>query len=175
MRMLRVTIFTLSIIGVSGCLSSSSNLNEKARIRQTVNSVGTYADQRQWNKLKKVFADKVLLDYRSMTGQKASMLTPNQIIASWKFLEGFDKTHHFMSNHKIKISVNKATVFSYVYAVHYIKNHKPWIVYGSYNHELVKKNGHKYKKIATQLRWMAIFLHPQGDLNPCCRNENPVS
>ncbi|HEY1201656.1 MAG TPA: hypothetical protein VGE79_11770, partial [Niastella sp.] len=41
------------------------------------------ADERNWEKCRSVFNKDVLLDYSSMTGSAATLLSSEQIIAAW--------------------------------------------------------------------------------------------
>lgn len=96
-------------------------------------------DQNQWDKLENYFANEVLLDYSSM-GNPISKLTPNQITNAWKtILPGFTHTHHQIGNIQEVIQNDKAEVFAYGTATHYLEdeNGSIWIVVGTYNFELI--------------------------------------
>jgi hypothetical protein len=97
-------------------------------------------DENHWNKIEKCFSNSVLLDYSSM-GNPVSMLTPKQITDVWKsILPGFAHTHHQIGNIQEEVSENKAHVFAYGIASHYLEdeNGNVWTVVGTYNFELVK-------------------------------------
>src|SRR6185437_13846197 len=52
-------------------------------------------DNRAWDTIQNIFAEKVLLDYSSMGGGEPASLSAGQIVDAWKqLLPGFDATHH---------------------------------------------------------------------------------
>lgn len=114
---------------------------DKKEITKQVSAIGNAVDKRDWEALRKIFKNPFNLDYSSFGGGKAGLKKIDDVIKAWKFLEGFDSTFHDIPDYKVTIIGNTAHVFSKVKATHKIKGHKPWIVYGSYNHKLVKENG----------------------------------
>lgn len=98
------------------------------------------ADERDWTRVKKAMAEKVLLDYSSMTGGEPALLSPDDIIKAWaNFLPGFDKTKHNLSNFKISTSGNLTTVTFDGKADHFIKD-VAWTVEGYYYAEAQNDN-----------------------------------
>lgn len=78
----------------------------------------------------------VMLDYSSMTGSPASLLTPEQITSAWAaFLPGFNRTNHKLSDFKVQVSNGIATV-TYLGAADHFYNAKVWTVEGSYTTQL---------------------------------------
>ncbi|ANQ49462.1 nuclear transport factor 2 family protein [Flammeovirga sp. MY04] len=112
-------------------------------ILETIHQLFISTDAREWEKLEKIFADKVVLDYSSMNGNPAVTLSPSQIIEGWKtILPGFTHTHHQIGNGMTKDLGDKAEVFCYGTATHYLESEEGnvWTVVGSYNFELEKEN-----------------------------------
>jgi hypothetical protein len=112
-------------------------------IIQTVNNVFIFTDTHHWEGLQKeVFAKEVLLDYSSFVGGEPSALPSKQIVEGWKgFLPLFKSTHHQVGNYGVNINGNKASVFCYGTASHYLpnpSNQNLWWVVGSYDFELEK-------------------------------------
>jgi hypothetical protein len=109
-------------------------------ITETVNDLFISVDNKDWENVKSIFSDKVLLDYTSMTGGQPAILTSSQIIDSWKsILPGFDKTHHQLGNYVFKKDSDLVKVFCYGTATHYLaneSNNNIWTVVGSYDLEL---------------------------------------
>lgn len=106
-------------------------------IIQSVSSLFEGADERNWQKVKGVMGETVLLDYSSMNGNAASLLTPIEIVASWAaFLPGFDKTHHQLFDFKVAGNDKTATVHFSGKATHWIEN-DCWVVEGTYDVELL--------------------------------------
>lgn len=110
------------------------------QIISTVNNLFISVDNRDWDKVKAIFSDTVLLDYTSMAPGMPANLSSSQIIDSWKaVLPGFDKTHHQLGNHLVEMDPFFAKVFCYGTATHYLSNESKsniWTVVGSYDLEL---------------------------------------
>lgn len=93
------------------------------QIIATVNDLFISVDNGDWEKVKFIFADAVLLDYASMAGGEPANLSSIQIIDSWKgILPGFDKTHHQLGNYLVEMSEHAAKVFCYGTATHFLSN-----------------------------------------------------
>ena len=66
-------------------------LQDSLEIINIINNIGIFVDNLDWNSLKSLFNDEILLDYTSMIGGEPANMTPEQIIESWKeLLPGFD-------------------------------------------------------------------------------------
>ena len=99
------------------------------KIINVISNIFVGADERDWNKVKASFANDVLLDYYSMNGNPASVLTSNDIINAWRgFLPGFDITNHHITNFGIKQSGGIAKVHFSGKADHFI-DCQSWTVY----------------------------------------------
>ena len=112
-------------------------------IQEKINTLFIATDQKDWNMVEKCFSQKVLLDYSSMTGQPAAEVSPVQIIEAWKsILPGFEHTQHQLGNFIIKEDREKAIVFCYGTATHFIENEGEniWTVVGTYDFELEKEH-----------------------------------
>jgi len=108
-------------------------------INQVVTQMFVATDQRQWDQVASTFASQVVLDYSSFTQQPAATLTPQQITTAWKgVLPGFESTHHQLGNFLTKVEGNKAHIFCYGTATHYLKDEQGnlWTVVGSYDFDL---------------------------------------
>ena len=134
-----------------------------AKIEKTIKKLFIYTDSHQWDKLKKIFADKVLLDYSSFTGKPAAKLSPDQIIANWSgFLPKFKHTHHQLGNILAKRKNDVGELFCYGTASHYLPNksgNHVWTVVGTYKFHL-KRIQKKWK--VTQM--VFNFKYQQGNL-----------
>ena len=103
-----------------------------------------YTDEREWDKLKDVFAETFILDYESMNGKPPKKMTPNELVESWRgLLPGFEFTHHQLGNIITEIKKNKAHVLCYGTATHYIQDYEEpvWNVVGTYDLEIIEENG----------------------------------
>ena len=87
-------LFTLVILFLSPL--NAQDMNDP---KNTVFTLFKATDDHQWNIAENTFADKVELDYSSMNGNPAVVLSPLEIITSWKgILPGFESTHHQLGN-----------------------------------------------------------------------------
>src|SRR5258708_32766491 len=113
---------------------------EGHKIIQAVTDLFKGADERDWQKVRNVMADNVLLDYTSMTGVEPGMVTPVQITDAWaSFLPGFDKTDHQLSEFRVKLHGNEADVYYIGKADHFIGD-EVWTISGTYQTQLETQN-----------------------------------
>ncbi len=129
----------ITLITLSSCISKAQEMN--TIVNTTVTKLFVATDQRNWQEVETIFADKVNLDYSSMNGNPAVTLTPNQITTAWEgVLPGFESTHHQIGNFITKVDGNYAKVFCYGTATHYLTDEggNLWTVVGSYDFDLKK-------------------------------------
>lgn len=106
------------------------------KIINVITNIFEGADERDWKKVKASFAGEVLLDYYSMNGSPANVVSSNKIIAAWKgFLPGFDITHHYVTGFHVQESDGIAKAHFYGKADHFIDG-ESWTVEGTYDLEL---------------------------------------
>ncbi|TGK26887.1 hypothetical protein EHO98_00075 [Leptospira stimsonii] len=115
---------------------------ERLQIQSAVETVFKSADQRDWEKLKSVFAEKIYLDYTSLAGGQPAEISANEVVDSWKnFLPGFYSTHHQVGNFQIEKKGNEANVKFSGIALHYLPvetGGSEWVVTGTYEFKLRK-------------------------------------
>ncbi len=129
------------LIGSIILFSINLNAQEMELINRTITELFVATDTRDWQKVEQIFADQVVLDYSSMNGNPAVELSPSQITGAWKgILPGFESTHHQIGNFITKVDENKASVFVYGTATHYLSDDQGsvWTVVGSYDFDLIK-------------------------------------
>ncbi len=129
------------IIGLFGLFTMNLSGQEMNNIQGIVESLFIATDQKDWNRVEQCFSPEVVLDYSSMTGQPPAVITPQQIVQSWKsILPGFEHTHHQLGNFMIEDKGETATVFCYGTASHYLENQNEniWMVIGTYDFELMR-------------------------------------
>jgi len=128
-------VLLLSIIAIT------INAQAMEPIYKTVTSLFVASDNHEWQHLEAIFADEVELDYSSMNGHAAVLLSPKQITESWKsILPGFSHTHHQIGNFITEVNGNKAKASCYGTASHYLEDEggNVWTVVGTYDFELIK-------------------------------------
>ncbi|MCB9296178.1 MAG: nuclear transport factor 2 family protein [Lewinellaceae bacterium] len=121
-------------------------------------------DQRDWLQVKNCFAPQVELDYSSMTGQPAAVLSPTEIIQSWKgILPGFEHTHHQLGNFITAADERSAHVFCYGTATHFLPDEggNLWTVVGSYDFGLSKDEAGNWKVAKMKFN----FKYQDGNTN----------
>lgn len=98
-------------------------------------------DQKDWETVLNVFDRQVDLDYSSMSGQPEAVLKAEDIVSAWKsLLPGFTQTHHQIGNVMVSGDDTHASVFAYGTATHFIEGEGVWVVVGSYDFDLIKRN-----------------------------------
>ena len=113
-------------------------------VEPTITQLFTATDARNWEEVAQSFAPKVQLDYSSMNGQPASILSPQEIMSAWQgLLPGFDHTHHQLGNFLVTENGDQAQATCYGTASHYLENEGEnlWTVVGTYDFDLVKLEG----------------------------------
>ena len=120
----------------------SMNSTDRDQVIAAVNGIAMAADKHDWKTCRQYFTDIPFIDYSSLSGQAGATIKADELVKNWEgFLPKFRLTQHFITNHQIGISGDRATCFSYVHAIHYLPYSQGgdlWSVYGTYNHELVK-------------------------------------
>ncbi len=123
---------------------NAQQMEEKDQIQEVVTRLFVETDKGNWNQVEEVFHSEVKLDYSSMNGNPAAVLSPTEITGAWKtVLPGFAHTHHQIGNFITKVDEETAHTFCYGTATHYLEDEKGnlWTVVGSYDFDLKKVNG----------------------------------
>jgi hypothetical protein len=109
-------------------------------IKKSVLDIFEGADERNWTRVRDAMAEKVLLDYTSMTGGQPALLSPDDITNAWAdFLPGFDKTHHKLTNFKID-KKDGLTIATFDGKANHFIDGKVWTVEGDYFVEIQEDN-----------------------------------
>lgn len=141
-------------------------------IIETVNRLFVAVDSREWNTVKSIFSETVILDYSSMSGGEPAELSADTIIQAWKaLLPGFDQTHHQLGNYLININPTTAEVFCYGTATHYLSNESKnnlWTVVGTY--DLILKKAENDWKIC-QMKFNLRYIDGNNDLPVMAKNK----
>ncbi|MDN5217278.1 nuclear transport factor 2 family protein [Fulvivirgaceae bacterium BMA12] len=129
------------LTGIIALFSFTLNAQNMKNPNDVVTKLFISTDQRNWSEVEKCFAEEVVLDYSSMTGNPAGTLTPSEIVSAWKgILPGFEHTHHQVGNFVTSQNGDKAQVFCYGTATHFLEDEagNVWTVVGSYDFELAQ-------------------------------------
>lgn len=111
-------------------------------IIDTCTRMAWYADRREWRKLTEVFADKVTLDYTSLTGGEPVTLAPAQIVEGWEgALGSYAATQHLLGNHLASVDGDTAVCTASFQATHRKPDDTLWTLGGTYRFDLVRAAG----------------------------------
>ncbi|THB75531.1 MAG: nuclear transport factor 2 family protein [Desulfobacteraceae bacterium] len=140
------------------------NLMEKQAVKETITLLFISTDNRDWHKVKDLFAPEVRFDMTSLAGGEPVTLKPGDIVDAWdKGLKPIKAIHHQAGNFLITFDDGGATAFCYGIASHYLPNktHMNTRTFvGSYDFHLVRING-KWK--IDQFKFNLKYL--DGNLN----------
>jgi len=168
-----ILLIGVFIIAFSSCVSNADQtvnaqlqqLIEKERVKETVNRLFINTDNRDWPKVKSLFASQVLFDMTSMTGGESSTLTSQEIVDGWdKGLKALKSIHHQAGNYIINMDPEGAEVFCYGIALHYLPNktqQNTRTFVGSYNFHL-KKEGDLW--LIDQFKYNLKYIDGNPDL-----------
>lgn len=107
-----------------------------AAVINQVKQLFASTDERNWEKVRAVMSDHVLLDYSSMTAQPVQSLAADEIIASWAaFLPGFERTRHVLTDFNVRIAAGEALV-TYRGCADHLLDTAVWTVEGTYSTKL---------------------------------------
>ncbi|NUS74108.1 MAG: nuclear transport factor 2 family protein [Corynebacteriales bacterium] len=117
-----------------------------------------HADQREWDKLTRVFADKVELDYTSLNGGEPVTLTPDQIATGWSSVLGtFDATQHLTGNHLVTLDGDQAVCtasFQATHRLHSTVGSGLWTLGGTYHFDLIRTDaGWRISRVVMKATW----------------------
>ena len=114
---------------------------DEAAVKTIVESVAVFADRGAFEALERLYADEVLVDYSSLSGEPAKLTSPGALMTEWaSVLPGFDRTYHDLSNVAAEIDGDTARASASVAASHWIGD-AYWRVNGRYAYELARSDG----------------------------------
>ncbi|MEM7676261.1 MAG: nuclear transport factor 2 family protein [Myxococcota bacterium] len=123
-------------LATTAVLPAQATPADEAAVKTIVESVVVLADTRNFDALEKLYADEVMVDYSSLSGQPAELKSPPALMNEWAAtLPGFDRTRHALSDVEARVSGETATARANVVAGHWIDG-AYWEVTGHYDYEL---------------------------------------
>ncbi|WP_037647267.1 nuclear transport factor 2 family protein [Streptomyces flavidovirens] len=124
-------------------------VEDRLAVIETCTRMAFHADQREWERLAGVFAEKVTLDYTSLAAGEPAELTPAEIVAAWtNALGGYDATQHLITNHLVDIDGDTAVCTAAFQATHRLAtpHGSPlWTLGGTYRFGLVRTAGRGWR------------------------------
>ncbi|MFE9555474.1 nuclear transport factor 2 family protein [Streptomyces sp. NPDC006692] len=117
----------------------------RIEVAETCTRMAVHADRREWELLRGLFADEVVLDYTSLNGGEPVRLTPHEIVDAWSAtLGGYDATQHLIANHLVQITGDRAVCTASFQATHRLAGPHAsplWTLGGDYRWELARTAG----------------------------------
>jgi hypothetical protein len=103
-------------------------------------------DAKDWAGVRREFADRIDIDYRSLFGEPAAQVGRDEHVAGWQaFASAFDATQHITGPLVVTSAHDRATADTHVRAYHQINGAaggEIWIVAGHYTVRLRSIAGH---------------------------------
>jgi hypothetical protein len=120
-------------------------MNENAAIIEVCTRFAWHADHREWDALRALFTDVIVLDYTSLNGGEPGPVDAGQLIDNWaKVFAGFDRTQHLIANFLVEIDGDAAVCTAAFQATHRLSNAiggSLWTLGGDYRFELTRSDG----------------------------------
>lgn len=122
--------------------------SERVRVADAVNELFVATDEKDWARVRAVFADRVDFDVTSLAGGEPAVLPAGQIVDGWREgLKNVPVIHHQIGNMRITLRGREAEVFCYGMATHHnpeAEKRTTWFV-GSYDLRLLRGVGGGWK------------------------------
>lgn len=140
------------IVAASGCgpiydgyrASAADGESPRIAIADAVTELFVATDEKDWARVRAVFAERVDFDVTSLAGGEPAVLSADQIIDGWREgLKNVPVIHHQIGNMRIALRGGEAEVFCYGTATHYnpqAEKRITWFV-GSYDLRLAQIDG----------------------------------
>lgn len=130
------------------------DLVDRGNIVDHILDYATGIDQRQWDLYRSIFADQIMLDFSSWSGQPEAPMPADDWVAGVRAtLEPFDATQHVLTNFSVELDGDRATCTCYMAAHHHLVTgelREMHSIGGYYVHEL-RRSGNGWLIHRTQL------------------------
>lgn len=138
---------------------------DRLDVIEAVNRLFIETDNRDWEAVKRCFHDPVTIDMSSVGLGAAREMAPDAIAKKWQEgLTPLDGLHHQAGNHLVTVEGNRATVFCYGIAIHYLPNatgRNTRTFVGSYDFQLSCETG---PWLITEMRFNLKWVDGNPDL-----------
>jgi len=133
----------LILVGIISSPVGATNISQdEEKIKSTVHSFATMADQNAFEYLGRLLTNELTLDYTSLFGGQAQRTSNIALMQQWAgFLPGFDTIFHELKDMRVAIKGKQAQVNVSFTASHWV-NEDFWQVSGRYVFTLEKQNEH---------------------------------
>jgi hypothetical protein len=121
-------------------------MSDRDELVELVARYASVADTRDFDVLPStVFTDPVTLDFESLRGRPAATMPLSQLLAGFKTsFASFTATNHAITNHRITVDGDRATIRAHVRAEHWLPSElvdsgpNCWLVVGFYDDDAVR-------------------------------------
>lgn len=114
----------------------------------------TGIDTRDWDLYRSIFADTVDIDFSSYSGRPASSMAADDWVAGVQPLfSGLDATQHSMSNPRVEVDGERATLDMYMQAEHFLDHGDPdsWFTIGGFYRDRAVRTAEGWRLAAVTL------------------------
>ncbi len=134
-------------------------MSDRDRIIETVTRLFWHTDHHNWDDVEAVFADQVRLDYTSLQGGEAMILSPPEIIDGWRtHFATLDAHQHLVTNHLVSTTGATSNVTAQFIASHQT-GEDVWTLGRDYHFDLISNDAHW--QIAS-MTMTAVWQSPGG-------------
>jgi hypothetical protein len=138
-------------------------MDDRAALIELLSRYATIPDAKNWDGVFDVFADSVLFDFESLGGGPAAALNREEILEWIKpGFAGFVATHHSITNHRIAIDGDHASIRAHIRAEHWIDEALAgggptcWLVVGFYDDEAIRTpDGWRLSSVRLTVRYQS--------------------
>jgi hypothetical protein len=147
---MRKALGLISVVLLIGCAQPPAadpridGLADRFEVQDTVNELFLATDLKDWDRVRAIFADRVLFDMTSLVGGEAVEMSPEAIAEAWaEGLDPVEAVHHQTGNYAIEVDGDAATLRCYGTATHFRPDQEKRLTYfvGSYDFHLVRVDG----------------------------------
>jgi SnoaL-like domain len=120
-------------------------MSDRDELVELLARYASIADSRDWDAMPAVLVDPVRWDFESLGGPPARTIALAELAAMFKSLfPGFTATHHAITNHRVTVDGDQATIRAHIRAEHWLppelveSGPNCWLVVGFYDDTAVR-------------------------------------
>lgn len=120
---------------------TAENAATIAELIRIADGIDRAVDAKDWPRARAFFADRVRVDFRSLSGQPPAEIAADDLIKAWSTnLTAAKTSFHMRTNHMVTIEGGRARMVSAGYAWNRMEGEGDplWEVWGSYTHDFVQ-------------------------------------
>lgn len=121
---------------------TADNAAAVAELVRIADGIDRAVDTKDWPGARAFFADRIRVDFQSLSGQPAAEIAADDLIKAWSTnLTATKTSFHMRTNHMVTIVRDRARMTSAGYAWNRMEGggEPLWEVWGTYTHEFARK------------------------------------